>query len=353
MTRVAPELAPRPRPPDVESDRPARPRVPRAIISGVLVPPLVGLLIGTTFVAVFLAAFHDPVPHGLPVAVVGPPQVLGAVTAQSADDDDALDVREYDDAASARAAVQERRVYGALVVDTSGARLLVAGANGTAVTQTLQGAFGAAAQASGAELEVTDVSPLSDDDSRGLSVFYGAFGVVLAGFLFGLTSRQTASHLGPRQVAGSTVIFSVLAGLVVAVLVQPVFGALPAPFAATAGIVALLALAIAATTTALLTVLGPGGIFVSAVLLLVVGNATSTGILPAQYLPGWLEPLAGVLPVGVAVRALRGQAYFGGDGLGPAVGVLAAWTLGAALLVVVASRVRSRRAASPPPRHKA
>lgn len=314
----------------------------RATLVGVLLPPIVGLLIGTTFVAVFLAAFHAPTPHHLPVAVVAPRAVVDAVTSGSARSDDAFDIRTYDDEATARAAVQDHTVYGALVVGRSDATLLVAGANGAGVTATLEGALGAAAKAAGEDLKVTDVAPLSEGDSRGLSVFYGAFGVVLAGFLFGLTSRQTASRLRLPLVALSAVAFAVLAGVVTAVLVQPVFNALPAPFLLTASVVGLLALAIAATTIALLTVVGQAGTFVSAVLLLVIGNATSTGILPAEYLPGWLSWLAPVLPVGPAVRALRGGAYFGNDGLTQAILVLVAWIVGAALVVLGSSLAAAR-----------
>ncbi len=293
-----------------------------------------GLLIGSLFVAVFLAAFHNPRPHELPVAVVAPAAVLSTVQSQVASPDSPLEVRTYPDRDSAEAAVREHTVLGALVVSPAGQELLVAGANGPSVTQTLQGGFGAAA-ASQAPLQTTDVVPLSDGDSRGLSVFYGAFGVVVAGFLFGLTSMQPGAKLALRWRAGVAVTFAVAVGLVVASLLGPGFDSLPAPFATTAAVVALLALAVATTTAALLRAFGPAGAFVAAVVLLVFGNASSTGVLPAQYLPGWLEPLAAVLPVGVAVRALRGAAYFDGDGLLSGVLVLTVWVVCAALVFAV------------------
>lgn len=190
---------------------------------------------------------------------------------------------------------------------------------------------------------MVDVQPLSGGDSRGLTVFYGAFGVVLAGFLFGLTSMQLAARLPFLWRAASALVFSALAGLVVAWLLQPVFGALPAPFTTTAGVVGLLALAVGGITTALLKVFGPAGTFIAAVALLVLGNATSTGILPAQYLPGWLEAMTGILPVGVAVRALRGAAYFLDDGVASGVVVLTGWAVAAALLFAVGERVQRRR----------
>lgn len=315
-------------------------------VRAVLIPVLVGLMIGGLFVGVFLSAFHDPKPHGLPVAVVAPASVVSTVQSQAAAADNALDVLAYPDRTAALNAVLDRTVLGAFVVGPQGPELLIAGANGPSVTQTLQGAFGAAAQASGKPLNTSDVSPLSNGDSRALSIFYGAFGVVLAAFLFALTSMQIGSALAAGWRALSAAVFAVGIGVVVAVLIQPIFGALPAPFLATTALVALLALAIAATTAALLKVFGSAGTFIASVLLLVLGNATSTGILPAQFLPGWLEPLAPVLPVGVAVRALRGAAYFANDGLVSGLLILTAWTVGAALVFTVAARrqLRSQQA---------
>jgi hypothetical protein len=45
----------------------------------VIVPALVATVVGMAFVVVFLDAFHHPVPHHLPVAVVGDAQQAGQV----------------------------------------------------------------------------------------------------------------------------------------------------------------------------------------------------------------------------------------------------------------------------------
>ncbi|WP_430335440.1 hypothetical protein [Rhodococcus sp. ACT016] len=330
-----PESQPRPRP----GPQPGNSSIAR----GTVVPVLVGLLIGAIFAAVFLAAFHDPRPHDLPVAVVGPPPVTDAVAAQSAAGGDAFDVRPYASPEMAREAVRTHAVSGAFVAGTPASELIVAGANGPSVTEVLTHAFGAAAAASGATLTVTDIAPLAAGDSRGLSVFYAAFGVVLAGFLFGLTSMQAGPRLPALWRAVSAVVFAFLVSIVVAWLVGPVFDALPASFLMTGTLIGLLALAVGVTTAALLKLLGPVGIFVSAVVLLVFGNATSTGILPAQFLPGWLEPLTGILPVGVTVRALRGAAYFDNDGVASGIAVLEAWIFGAVILYGIAVVVQRRR----------
>ncbi|MCZ2804012.1 hypothetical protein O2W18_02730 [Modestobacter sp. VKM Ac-2983] len=314
-----------------------------ALARGVGVPALVATLIGLAFVVVFLAAFHAAVPHDLPVAMVGSQQDVAAVT-------DALEERlpgrlaprPLPDEAAARAAVRQADVYGALLLTGPQPQLLVAGAHGQGVTTTLTQAF----QPITESLQVEDVRPLSPGDTRGLGIFYGAFGVVLGGFLFGINSYQAAPKLPLRWRVVSILLFAVASGLLVAWAAGVLFDAIPADFGVLALLVGLLALAVAAPAALLLRAIGSGGTFVTSLGLIILGNATSTGNLPAAYLPPWMEPLAGILPPGVAVRALRGASYFADDGVARALWVLASWSIVPLLLIAVLDAVRRRRRTS-------
>jgi hypothetical protein len=312
-----------------------------ALLRSVGLPALVAVAIGTVFVAVFLSAFGSPTPHRLPVAVVGPQaeQVRAALEQRSPG---GFAVTALPDAGAAAGAVRHRDVYGALVPG-SPPQLLVAGANGQGVTQTLTSALGAVtAQLGGGVPQQRDLAPLSPGDTRGLAIFYAAFGVVLGGFLFGITSYQAAPKLLLRWRVASLLLFAVASGVAVELLAEVVTPAVPAGFPAVAGLVALLAMATAATAALVLRVLGSAGTFVTSAGLLILGNATSTGNLPAEYLPGWLRPLASVLPPGVAVRALRGAAYFRGDGVPQALLVLGLWSVVPLLLIAAVDAVRRR-----------
>ena len=293
---------------------------------GVLLPVLIVLAIGSIFVSVYLAAFHAPQPHRLPVAVVGSAQTVGRVgSSLEAAQPGGFTVRGYPDAAAARAALDHRAVYAAYTTTGASPELLYAGANGSGVTATVTGAFGKLATADGQRLGTADVLPGSAGDTRGLTVFYAAFGVVLAGFMFGSTTYQLAPRLEYRWRMLSLLVFGVLGGLMVALVAGRGFHALPGPFTGIAALVALMAMASGGATMALARLLGPAGVSVSSVLLLILGNASSGGILPAAYLPAWLHPLHAVLPVGVGVRAIQGLAYFRQDGLPTGVVVLTAW----------------------------
>ncbi|GAA4811022.1 ABC transporter permease [Streptomyces ziwulingensis] len=302
-------------------------------LKGVLLPVVIVLVIGSLFVSVFLAAFHAPEPHDLPVAVVG----TGAQAEQVGDGlEQALpggfEVEHYTDEDTARQAVRDRAVYAAyLAGDGSSSELLYAGANGPSVTTTVSGAFSGVARASGDRLSLQDVAPASAGDSRGMSVFYAGFGIVLAGFLFGMMTYQMAPRLEYRWRMASLGAFSVLGGSIVALITGSLgFAALPGSFLGLAGVIALMAAAVGGTTMAFMRLFGKAGMSLASVILLTFGNATSGGTLPTAYLPDWLHPLSSVLPVGVGVRALQGLSHFNNDGLLVGVLVLAAWALAAA-----------------------
>ena len=62
----------------LEGDSPAPSGGP-SVGKSVMIPPVTGLVIGILFVTVFLAAFHAPQLHNLPVGIVGAAQQVEAV----------------------------------------------------------------------------------------------------------------------------------------------------------------------------------------------------------------------------------------------------------------------------------
>ncbi|MEU4356275.1 ABC transporter permease [Streptomyces virginiae] len=321
---------------------------PRSGLKGVLLPVAVVLAIGTVFVSVYLAAFHAPRPHDLPVAAVG-----NAAEAHRLEADlervlpGGFEVRPYGDEAAAREAVAHREAYAAYVPDhgQGSGKLLYAGANGPSVTGTLSAAFAQAAAQDGPPPAGADILPVSAGDTRGLSVFYAAFGLVLAGYLFGMMTYQAAPVLRFRQRIASLTLFGALGGIIVALLAGDTgFGALPGSFAGTAAVTALMAMAAGGATMAIVKWTGSAGAAIASVILLIFGNATSGGVMPPFYLPDWLHPLSGVLPVGAGVRALQGMSYFHADGLWSGLAVLAAWILACVALLYLRDTRSARKA---------
>lgn len=305
-----------------------RPGTSRAV----LVPVAVVLLIGTVFVSVYLAAFHAPRPHDLRVGTteVGTHQAhLRQGLARAVPGGFTLET--YPDESAARRAVQDRSVYAAYLSDGT---LLYGSANGAGVTATVTTAFGSVARAEHHHLSVEDVAPAAAEDTRGLSVFYAAFGLVLAGYLFGMTTYQLAPRLQYRWRMASLALFGGIGGTMVAVIGGSTgFDALPGPFLPLAVVVALMGAAVGGATMVLLRLFGSAGVSLASMLLLILGNASSGGVLPAAYLPTWLHPLSEILPVGVGVRAMQGLSGFQNDGLTRALVILPLWVLGAAAVL--------------------
>ncbi|MFD4787266.1 ABC transporter permease [Streptomyces sp. NPDC058459] len=290
------------------------------------------LLIGTVFVSVYLAAFHAPRPHELRVGTteVGTHQAhMREGLARAIPGGFTLET--YPDESAARRAVQDRSVYAAYL---GRGRLLYGSANGASVTATVTTAFGSVAHAEHHDLSVQDVAPAAAGDTRGLSVFYAAFGLVLAGYLFGMTTYQVAPQLQYRWRMASLALFGAVGGVLVTTIAGSTgFGALPGPFLPLALVAALTGAAVGGTTMVLLRLFGSAGVSLASILLLILGNSSSGGIMPAAYLPGWLRPLSEILPVGIGVRAMQGLSRFQHDGLTRALVILPVWVLGAALVL--------------------
>ena len=311
------------------------------IRKAMLIPVITALAIGAIFVAVYLAAFHAPTAHHEPLGISAPDAVAAKTElALNTSASSAFTFYRYSDEAAARQAIDHDEVPAVLIDDSSGMRLLVAGAQGPSTVSALSGAVTGAV---GHQVPVEDVLPLAAGDARGLSVFYAAFGVVLAGFLFAMASYQMAPRLPLTARIVSMSVFAVASGVLIALIAHTGFDAIPASFGMVTLLVGLLAWASAAGVGVLLRVFGPLGMSVASIVMLIFGNATSGGILPTTFLPGWLSPLAQVLPPAAAVRGLRGAAYFQNANLTNALLTLAAWVVGCLALQYVLDRVAARR----------
>lgn len=307
-------------PATLEDDRQLGPAASTAV--AVLRPVAVVLTIGLIFVTVYLSAFHAPRPHHLPVAAVGTSQQARSLTTSlNHSIPGGFTVTRVTNERQARDAIEHRRVYAALVTDGRTRTLLYAGANGPSVTSLLDTVF---VRVAGGPVTTQDVRPAADGDTHGLAIFYAAFGVVLAGLLFGMFTYQAAPRLTLRARLTSLALFGVAGGGLV-VLIAKAFGAMPGPYAALAAVIVLIAIAAGAASMTMIRLLGRAGVSVSAVVLVILGNSTSGGVLPRDFLPGWLHPLSQVLPVGVGVRAVDGLAYFRDDGLVTGLAVLLGW----------------------------
>ena len=300
-----------------------------------------GLVLLFAYVALFTAAFRHPQPEGLEIAVFTPPaqaQQLERGLERSAPG--VYRLEPADSAEAARQAVLDRRAEGALVVTRGHARVLTAEAGGTATADAVSEGLTRAVSAGDGRAEVTELKPLPDNDSRGMSAYFTTIGVVIGSLAGAILMWLLAPRLGPFARLGTLGSFAALAGLVAATTTAGVVDTLDGAFWSVAGVTALLSLAVALPTAALLRWLGTAGIGASMILMLVLGLSSSGGLLSPSYLPDFFETVGRVLPADPARDALRAVVYFNGHGTGEALLVLVAWALAGASGMLAAAGLR-------------
>ena len=141
-----------------------------------LFPALVLML---AFAFFYVGAFHEPTPHHVPLAVVGPPAAAVQLNRLPGDP---LDARQASSRSDALSQIDDRDVYGAYEVATN--RLFVASAANRATAVALEETFDrvAAAQRRPA-VRVTDVKPLPPNDPNGTAAFYAVIAWVFGGYI--------------------------------------------------------------------------------------------------------------------------------------------------------------------------
>ena len=306
------------------------------------------------FVAVYTYTQHDPTPHRLRVAFVGPPSAEKQVQAQLAEKaPGAFELRSYASEALARKAVLDRSVYGAYLFPGS---VITASAAGQGVAQAIDLVFGGAAQAmlsrlcSGASagacqygMKNEDIRALPANDSHGLSSSGMQAGLLLPSFVFGILLFVFGGVLPLTRRLVAISLFAIGAGFVAALTVGPIVGALAGHFWALFGIGAAFAAATALATYGLESILGFAGTGLAALLLILLGNSTAGGAMNQEFLPGGFRQIGQALPGGAAVRAVRNTVYFGGHHIGQALAVISLWALAGLALVLAAERLRGRK----------
>ncbi|SDE08192.1 hypothetical protein [Nocardioides lianchengensis] len=291
------------------------------------VAAVLGLVAGLV-VALVVLAFLWPVatsePHDLPVGVVG-----GQLPASA---DLPVDPTSYDSRADAVRAIQEREVYGALVLDPAAPEVLVAGAGQAPATAVVQGLGAQMGAAQGVTPTVTDVVPLSEDDPAGAGLSAMGFPLVLGGIVGGVLVSLLVAGVTRRLLALG--VYAAAAGLLAAVVTGPLLGIAAGGFWTSALVLAVAMLGTASTVVGLNALLGAPGIGVGAVLTMLVANPISGGTTPYQFITGPWGEIGQYFVPGAAQSLFREVSYFPDASTLHEWVVLVAWVLGGVLLSV-------------------
>ncbi|MFF5565244.1 ABC transporter permease [Streptomyces sp. NPDC012623] len=307
---------------------------PRRVIAVMILTPLVA--------ALALWAFAWPAaritPRDLPLGIAGPPTATDRVAAGLEQEHrGAFELHRYDDEAAARTAVEDRTVYGAVVVTPEGTRLLTASAASPVVAQLLTQAVSAGSPGD-ASVPVVDVVPTPSADPRGGVLGASLLPLALAGMVTG--AAVTVLGLRGTRAALALTGAAVAGGIAVTVLAHNWLGVITGAWWAEAGAIGLTVLAIGATVAGLAALIGQAGLGVGGVLMVLLGNSFSGVTSAPELLPSPVGTLGQLLPPGAGGSLLRSVAYFDGGAAGAPALTLSLWAALGLAAVLVGGRIR-------------
>lgn len=310
----------------------------------------------TVAVSVIVVAFLWPAltseVHDLPLAAAGPAAQLDQLTAgidQNAPG--VFDITTVDDRDAAVDAIEQRDVYGAIVLGqqpevlTSSAASPVAAQALSGIAAQLQGQLqqAAAAQAAAAgvappmiTVTVTDVVPLADTDARGVGLASAVLPLVIGGLLGGILTTIALSGRIRRLVA--LALYAVFAGAALTGILQGWLGVLQGSYPVNSSAIALAIFAIGATVSGLGSLLGRPGLALGAVTFVLFAVPLASAATPVEFLPQPWGAVGQWFPPGAAATLLRDLSYF------PAADTVFPWLLLAGWAVVGAGLVLAGRA---------
>lgn len=313
----------------------------RTIAVVVLVPLLAALA---------LWAFAWPAartaPRDLPLGVAGPTAATAQMEKQLREHEGAFEIHRYADEAAARAAIEDRTVYGAVLVTARGPELLTASAASPVVAQLLQQAVGRQAAASGAEVRTVDVVPAPASDPRGAALSSSVLPLALAGIIAG----AVVTFLGLRGLRAVTalVVSAALVGAVGAALTHSWLGVLTGNWWAEAGTFALSSLAVSAAVAGLAALVGYAGIGTVALVVMFLGNPFSGAASAPQLLPDPVGTIGQWLPPGASATLLRSVSFFDGAAATGPVLTLTWWAALGLGAVILGNTLKGRAKGSTP-----
>jgi hypothetical protein len=304
----------------------------------VLLPATVLML---AFAFSYVGAFHDPTPHSVPLAVVGPPSVAARLNALPGHP---LSPRAATSQQDAISQINDRKVYGAYIAATN--RLLVASAANRPTAIALEETFDRIAAAQHAPaVQVTDVKPLPPKDPNGTAAFYAVIAWVFGGYigatligLIGAPRSRSRSRAAAR--IGAFAGFGIVSGILSVVMLRVCFGVFSGHVIALCAIAALTIFASGAATGGIQAAAGPAGTGIIILVFVILGNAASGGPFARPLLPGLWRTLGGVLPPGASVDLARSALFFDGARIAGPILVLVGWVaLGTALTLALGGRI--------------
>jgi hypothetical protein len=302
----------------------------------------IAIAMAALFVTTYSLALGNPVPHGIPIAVVGDPAAHEATVDSITEVAGDPDFLAYETLPNALDAVDWQQVYAALDLTSEQPTLYVASAAGASVARTL-----VRVSTVDPGVRVVDTRPLGANDPNGVDIFYLMLGATILGFVTTFQVRANAAPLALRQWSAFVLAHAVTGALVLTLVAGPLLNRLELPVGPVWAILSLQLVAAASFASLTVVLVGKWAILPTWLFFVVLGNSSSGGAIAPPLLPPALAFASQWLPSGATVTALRNAVYFPDhQHLHPVV-VLALWALGLFAAMIFVSRWRRTSPGTP------
>ncbi|MDQ2744985.1 MAG: hypothetical protein M3Z66_22190 [Chloroflexota bacterium] len=246
---------------------------------------------------------------------------------------------------AATALIRSRDAYGAVVLGAP-PEVLTASANGTVVSQILTGVaqqlqlqanqltVAAGRPASAApKVTVTDVVPLAASDAKGTGLALAAFPLAFGGMIGGILVALVV--VGNRRRLGALALYSILAGGMIVLVMQGLYGVLQGNVVLNGLAAALSLLGTSSLIVGLNALIGTAGIPIGAVTTMLIANPISAATAPMQFLPDPWGIIGQWFVPGASTTLLRDLSYFPDTNTIFSWLVLAGWTVAGVVFTLI------------------
>ncbi|GIF16621.1 ABC transporter permease [Actinoplanes teichomyceticus] len=295
-----------------------------------------GVAIVALLGAALLSVSHAPKPHHVPVGHVGGADSRAALAGTAGD---AVKVVSYGSRDAALTGIRRMDVYGAVVVGPGGIELLKSTAASPQVAAALTTLVSTAAGR--ATPKITDVSALPAGDSGGGSVAVLLQVVVLGGTIGAMGLGRLVPRYRSNWARGELpllflILYGLCVGAAIAGLAQAFGVGVHLNFGRLALCLALINLAVTASISALVSLVGSAGAAVGGVLYFLLGTPISGATTAGPMMPAFWHHFGQALPPGAGATLLRRVLYFPDAPLGRLLLILGLYAgLGALILGIV------------------
>ncbi|AYJ47023.1 hypothetical protein [Rhodococcus sp. P1Y] len=317
------------------------------------------LILQLGFIASYVAAFHQPTPREIPIAVVAEQGIPAGVDTDTVDklngiDGTPLQARAVASTEDARALIRDREVLGAYVLSASGTdTLITASAAGSSISAALESIFTQVEQSQNRQFLVRDDIPVGIHDNRGLSGFYLSVGWVVGGYLLaaaiGLLVGAPKSRRDAAAQLGIFAGYSILSGALGAFIVTSLLGTFAGHWFPLWLLGTGVVFATSVFTLGLRAAIGVAAVPIAIIVFVILGNPSAGGAFGPYVLPEFYAAVGRWITPGIGTEGVRSIVYFSGNGLGqPALALAVYAVVGIALLFGFSRSPRNAKSETAP-----